>query len=235
MLCFKDTEQYQLRFITPESAVYQRTVNLLHGSVCYSIDVEDPSGMITFGCSDNIILFSSCCFQYKNHTSFGNNVPSVARCTKRNEVYYVYAKRVECMPVGCFAPRYQLKKFSSYNSNQRIAVNDRYVAVANAEGYRLHLYYLSSKTWQPYFAGVDKEWLRSLKFHPDGDLITLNNDSWLRKYRISDTESPELIWESQPTGNKAYALCVEQNTGLVYVTGSNHTLYIISAGMFVIT
>ena len=189
--------------------------------------------MITFGCSENIILFSSCRFQYKNHTSFGNIVRSVARCTKRNEVYYLCAKRVERMPAGCFAPKHQLKKFSSSNNNPRIAVNDRYVAVSNAEGYKLHLYCFSSKTWQPYFAGIDKEWLRSLKFHPDGDLITLNNDSWIRKYRLSDTVAPELIWESRATANKAYALCVEQNTGLVYVTGPKHMLYILSAGMSV--
>ena len=50
------------------------------------------------------------------------------------------------------------------------------------------------------------------------------------KYRISDEESPELIWKCASIG-AAYALCVDQSRGLVYVTGHDHMLYIISDGM----
>ena len=211
----------------------QHSHYLAYGSVSCSIEVEDPSNFITFGCGENILMFDSY-LQYQHQKSFDDGVRSVALCSKRNEVYYLKTNRVvECMSADCLVLKHQLKKFSSTNNYPRIAVNDRYVAVSNAERYKLHLYGFSSKTWQPYFAGIDKEWLRSLKFHPDGDLLTLNNDGWIRKYRISDTEAPEVKWESRATANKSYALCVDQNTGLVYVTGSNHMLYILSAGMSV--
>ena len=47
---------------------------------------------------------------------------------------------------------------------------------------------------------------------------------------MSESEPPKLIW-SCPTARGAYALCVDQDTGVVYVTGPDHMLYIISAGV----
>ena len=227
-------EQYRLRPLplTPESVVYQRELNLPHGNVCFS--VMATRNKVTFGCSQSILLYNSQ-LQYESHASLDNGlVRSVASRPASNQIYYLSSNRaVEYMPATFMFLKEQLMKFSSSNNYSSIAVNDRYVAVSNAKGYKLYVYRFSSKTSQPYFAGIDKEWLRSLKFHPDGDLITLNNDSWIRKYRLSDTVAPELIWESRTTDNKAYALCVEQKTGLVFVTGANHMLYIISAGVSV--
>ena len=206
-----------------------------HGGVCFSINVNSPSNTVAFGCGKNILMFNSS-LQYDSHTSLDEDVRSVAHCTERNEVYYLKTSRVvEYISAKCFAVKQELKRYSSTNSYQKLAVNDKYIVVSNPNGHKLHVYSFASGASLPYLVCNDEKWLCSLKFHPDGDLLTLDIDGWIRKYRIGDAEAPVLIWESRATDGTAYALCVEWWTGLVYVTGPNNMLYILSSGMYVIT
>ena len=106
-------------------------------------------------------------------------------------------------------------------------MNDDYLAVSNAEGYPLLVHSFGLKTSNSYY--LYGKWLRSLKFHPDGDLIMLDHDGLVCQYKIEDDKAPTVVWDCHIKG--AYVLCVDQNRGLVYVTGQENTLLIISAGM----
>ena len=106
-------------------------------------------------------------------------------------------------------------------------MNDDYLAVSNAEEYPLLVHSFGHQTSNSYYLYGSR--LRSLKFHPDGDLITLDYNGLVRQYKIEDDKAPTVVWDCQLKG--AYALCVDQNRGLVYATGQENTLLIISAGM----
>ena len=66
-------------------------------------------------------------------------------------------------------------------------------------------------------------------FHPDGGLVTLDIRGMVSKYKSDINQKPSLLWRCQ-TVAKAHALAVDKKTGLVYVTCTGQTLYIIDEG-----
>ena len=106
-------------------------------------------------------------------------------------------------------------------------MNDDYLVVLNEEGCPLLVHSFRHQTSNSYY--LYGKWLRSLKFHPDGELITLDYNELVCQYKIEDDKAPTLVWDCQIKG--AYVLCVDQHRGLAYVTGQENTLLIISAGM----
>ena len=95
-------EQFELTLSTPESVVYRKSIYLPQGDLCYSINVEQLSNKVAFGCRNNILIYNSI-LEYEIHTSFEKNIRSVAHCTKRNELYSLKTNRaVESMSADCF-------------------------------------------------------------------------------------------------------------------------------------
>ena len=80
-----------------------------------------------------------------------------------------------------------------------------------------------------YLDGVN--WIRSICFHPDGDLLVLNSeDGTVRKYSVYTDRKPKLVStvSGLPKGG-CYSLCVS-NTGLICVTSNSKKLHIIYNG-----
>ena len=222
-------EQYRLSPLAAESVVYQQSLNLPRGNNCYSINLEKSSNILAFGCSEVTLIYNSN-LQYENHMTFKNFVRSVGQHTKSRKVYYIHPDcRVGYFCLDDFQSSGEVLRLSADNKYPRIAVNDEHLVVSNAEKHLLHADSFSSTTSRPYSPTDDGNGIRSLKFDSDG-LITLDVTGLVTKYRIGVRESPQLIWRC-PAIKGAYALCVDQSTGLVYVTGPNHILYIISAGV----
>ena len=229
MLCFTDTEQCRLMPPLPESVVYQQFLKLPHGGLCYSINTERLSNIVAFGCSKEILIYDSN-LHFESHMTCNDSVRSVGYHTKSRKIYYLDSSwRVGYVTLNGFQSGKKVLDFKTCNDYPRIAVSDEYLVVSNVGGYKLHVYSFSSMTSRRYFCGSDRNWIRSLKFDVDS-LITLDVTGLVSKYKISETKSPEFLW-SCPTARGAYALCVDKNTGVVYVTGPDHMLYIIYGGM----
>ena len=229
MLCFTDTEQCRLMPPLPESVVYQQFLKLPHGGLCYSINTERLSNIVAFGCSKEILIYDSN-LHFESHMTCNDSVRSVGYHTKSRKIYYLDSSwRVGYVTLNGFQSGKKVHDFKTCNDYPRIAVSDEYLVASNVGGYKLHVYSFSSMTSRRYFRGSGENWIRSLKFDVDS-LITLDVTGVVTKYIISETKSPELLW-SCPTARGAYALCVDQNTGVVYVTGPNHMLYIIYGSM----
>ena len=229
VLCFSDMEPYKLRSLIHESLVYQQSLNLSHGSSCYTISVNKSSNILAIGCSKAILIYNSK-LQYENHKSLTDFVRSVGHHTKSCKLYYIHPDRtVGYLCLDDFQGSHEVLGLSATNKSPRIAVNDDHLVVSNAEGHQLYVYAFSSKASRPYLPTDDGNWIRSVKFDSDG-LITLDVSGVVSKYKISDGKSPDLIWHC-PAIRGAYALCVDQSRGTIYVNGPNHTLYIISAGV----
>ena len=221
-------EQYRLSPLAAESVVYQQSLNLPRGNNCYSINLEKSSNILAFGCSEVILIYNSN-LQHENHITFKDFIRSVGQHTKSRKVYYIHPNcRVGYFCLNDFQSSGEVLRLSADNKYPRIAVNDEHLVVSNSEKHLLHVYSFSSKTSRPYSPTDDGNGFRSLKFDSDG-LITLDVTGLVTKYRMGVRESPQLIWRCYAVSG-AYALCVDQSTGLVYVTDPHHMLYIISAG-----
>ena len=217
-------EQYRLSPLAPETVVYQQSLKLSHGGNCYSINFAKSSNVVAFGMSLQIMIYDSE-LQYRNQINCRAVVRSVGYHPTTKTVYYLNSRLEVCTENG-----QALHKFSSSNNEQsRIAVNDKYLVVSNADGHKLSVFSFASIPSKPCSIADDGNLIRSLKFDSDG-LITLDVTGVVTKYRMSVRESPQLIWKC-PAIRGAYALCVDQDTGVVYVTGPDHMLYIISAGV----
>ena len=72
-------------------------------------------------------------------------------------------------------------------------------------------------------------WIKNMEFHPDGDSVVLDMSNKISKCKIQEHGSLELVWECTAVPGP-YALCVDKQRGLVYVTGSGQMLYIIDNG-----
>ena len=191
--------------------------------------MDKSSDIITFGCGKEYPIYRSN-LQYLSCGRSNLEVVSIGHLTKTNMVYYLNSGG-SCVEVPLDESRNQQMLFANQKScdPSKIAVSNKYLAISNA-GAPLLVYRFPFTNNQSTSHMLHGRWLWSLKFHPDGDLVTMDYAGTVSKYRIGDEEMPELIWHCA-TFKGAYALCVDQNTGLVYVTAPDHMLYIISAGM----
>lgn len=219
-------EQYALQGLLPTSIVYQKLLKLVSGAACYSIDI-DKLGTITFGCDNSLLTYTSD-LQYTHTTTSTYHVCSVARQQDNNLVYYLASnKKIGKVSLNSPVAVPELFVTPSSTDTSRIAANNNLLVVSNsAAGVHLLVFDFKARLRGNYLLPQP---LRTLKFGPNGDLVTLDIEGKVCTYRISNTEEPKLLWECTAiTG--AYALCMDQRRGLVYVTGKGQMLYIISEG-----
>ena len=165
---------------------------------------------------------------YLNHGTSNHQVWSSGHQLKSNQLYYLNSfGTLVHVPLDDPSTKRTLFSCNSSHNPSRIAMNDDYLVVLNEEGCPLLVHSFRHQTSNSYY--LYGKWLRSLKFHPDGELITLDYNELVCQYKIEDDKAPTLVWDCQIKG--AYVLCVDQHRGLAYVTGQENTLLIISAGM----
>ena len=216
--------QYNLTQPTPESVTYQRLLSLKYGDTCYSISVDKSSDNIFFGCGNNYLIYNSA-LQYARHGTSGFNVLSLCPLSRHNKIYYLNSHGTfVCVPLDNLDNAEAVFSTTS-GSSKRIAVNDEFAVVSNAGECALNVYRAPFKL--KYFSSQWGKTVRSLKFHPDGDLLTLDWRGTVRKYRIH-SGAVTVIWECH-VADGAYAICADQNKGLIYVTAPNSMLYIVNA------
>ena len=196
---------------------------LKYGDICYSIDVEKSCDNILFGCGNNFLIYNSA-LQYVRHGTSHFEVLSLCSSLAHNKIYYLnsggYFVHGPLDDLEDKVPVFGTKSGSS----KRIAVNDEFAVVSNVGDYALNVYRTPFKS--KCFSSQWGKTVRSLKFHPDGDLLTLDWKGTVCKHSIHNN-LVTLIWECHITGG-AYAICADQNKGLVYVTAPNSMLFIVN-------
>lgn len=168
---------------------------------------------------------------FRTHKDTNNkSIYSVTHLRKSGNIYYMNESgEVFVLSRDSLQNRQKLLTIKSSSQTSRLTVNDKHLVVSNADGHRLMTYNLSTMLKTSHLLPKLSSWIRSLAFHPDGDLVLLGYDNKISKYRLSDTKDPELVWECTEV-SEAYALCVDEMRGLVYVIGKGHIVYIIQGG-----
>ena len=70
--------------------------------------------------------------------------------------------------------------------------------------------------------------IRSLCIHKNGQLLTLDSSKGLlNSFQMSGDAEPTLIWTLNHFDG-AYAVCTDEKSGLIYVTGKEKKLHIVS-------
>ena len=217
----------------PESITYKTTFSLSAGNQCHSIDSDNSADMIVFGCGKYILTYdSNLPWMNRFSSSSGTNAQSIGLHRKDNKVYYSDASwsisyvGLDSLEKPIRVPLTARRSFAS-KEPVKIAVSDDYLALSNTNDHPLQLYRFSDQELHSHL--LYGESLQSLKFHPDGDLITLDFKGRVSKFTINDYEEPKLIWKCCNVEG-AYALCVDQERGLVYVTGREQSLHFIYGG-----
>ena len=144
---------------------------LEYGDTCYSISVEKSGDNIFFGCGKNYLIYNSA-LQYVSHGMSAFNVLSLCSLSRHNKIYYLNSQgTLVCVPLDNLDNAEAVFSLTS-GSSKRIAVNDKFVVVSNTSTHALNVY-RSPFRLKP-IASRWYETVRSLKFHPDGDLLTLD-------------------------------------------------------------
>ena len=215
--------------LTPKTLTQLPSLTPNVGNYTFSLDSDHHTATLILSCSQCVLTYN---FNNKSYRHFadssGLNVQSVAYHEKSGKVYFYVNGSVKELP---FNTLQGVKKFCtapSYTTPSRIAVNDKYLVCSNTQGYYLMSYNLSTSAIKHYISPL-ANWIKNLKFHPDGDIVVLDRSSKISKCKIQEHGSLELVWECTAVPGP-YALCVDKQRGLVYVTGSGQMLYIIDNG-----
>ena len=230
MLNFKLREEFQLIYRRPKTVTPLPSITHGINNCTFSLDTDDHSNTLILSTGNNVRTYDFEKKVFRNYAdSSGQNFQSLAFHKESRKIYFLVGSQLKEMSLETLQNGRNLCSMSCSYTPLRIAVNDKYVLCSNANGYKLMSLNISTLYQKYHTTPQLKNWIRNLKFHPDGDIVILDYSNKISKYKFREDGDLELVWECTEVPTP-YAICVDKERGWVYVTGSGQKLYIISNG-----
>ena len=121
-------------------------LSVQYGDSCFSIGVAKAFDIISVGCGKNFVTYNSR-LMYLNHGTSNHQVWPIGHQLKSNQLYYLNSfGTLVHVPLDDPSIKRTLFSCNSSHNLSRIAMNNDYLAVSNAEGYPLLVYSFGLKT-----------------------------------------------------------------------------------------
>ena len=230
VLSFRLREEFNLIHPTPKTLTPLPSINHGMNNHTFSLDTVHQNDTLILSTGNNVKTYD---FKEKVFRSYvdgsGKNIQSLAFHKESRKIYFLVGSQLKEMSLETLQNGRNLRTMSCSHTPSRIAVNDEYVLCSNANGYMLMSLNLSTGSQKYHTPPQLKNWIRNLKFHPDGDIVILDYNNKISKYKFREEGNLALVWECTEVPTP-YAICVDKERGLVYVTGSGQMLYSIVDG-----
>ena len=219
--------------MVPTSLEYHSTISDSHGYVIHTVELLNHSTLLYGTGYKKVKMYDMQSQTVLKEGKFPSTVQSITKIPKSQDFIVLCLDLKAYMVSG--GDMSNPKTLFTYNYSSyipRVASHGDLVVMCNPyyrnTNQQLLVYSLTTGESDYYYLdGVN--WIRSICFHPDGDLLVLNSeDGTVRKYSLYADRKPKLVStvSGLPKNGYCSAMCVDNN-GLIFITSYGQLLHII--------